>query len=174
MDRKIAVIGTTCSGKTRLARTLAEQLDVPHIELDALHHGPNWAEAPREEFRARVGDAIAGDGWVVDGSYQSKLGDLVLKRADLVVWLDLPMHTILLRLLVRTIRRIRSRVELWNGNRETWRGAFLSRQSLFVWVLKTHFGRRRRYAASLARFETVRLRSAEEAELWLRRYLARP
>jgi adenylate kinase family enzyme len=174
VGRKIAVIGSTCSGKTRLARTLAEQLGVPHVELDALHHGPNWTEATRDEFRARVSDAIAGDGWVVEGSYQGKLGDLVLKRAELVVWLDLPMYTILMRLWVRTIRRIRSRVELWNGNRETWRGAFLSRQSLFVWVLKTHFGRRRRYATSLACFETVRLRSAEEAEQWLQRYLAQP
>ena len=174
MAHKIAVIGTTCSGKTRLARRLAAELDVPHIELDALHHGPSWSEAPRDEFRARVNDAIAGDGWVVDGSYQGKLGELVLERADLVVWLDLPMRTILVRLWGRTMHRIRNRVELWNGNRETWRGAFLSRDSLFVWVLKTHRGRRRRYATSLVRFETVRLRSAEEAEAWLQRYLARP
>jgi adenylate kinase family enzyme len=174
VGRKIVVLGTTCSGKTQLARTLAERLDVPHVELDALHHGPNWAEAPRDEFRARVTDAIAGDGWVVDGSYQGKLGELVLEQADLVVWLDLPMRTILVRLWSRTLHRIRSRVELWNGNRETWRGAFLSRQSLFVWVLKTHRGRRRRYATSLARFETVRLRSAREAEAWLQLYLARP
>jgi adenylate kinase family enzyme len=172
VGQKIAVIGTSCSGKTRLARTLAAELDVPHVELDALHHGPNWTEAPRDEFRAVVSEAIAGDGWVVDGSYQGKLGDLVLKRADLVVWLDLPMHTILLRLWRRTMHRIRHRVELWNGNRETWRGAFLSRESLFLWVLKTHADRRRRYATSLARFETVRLRSADEAERWLRRYLA--
>lgn len=172
--RKIAVIGTTCSGKTRLARALAAQLDVPHVELDALHHRPNWSEAPRDEFRARVTEAIAGDGWVVDGSYQGKLGDLVLERADLVVWLDLPMPTILGWLWGRTMHRVRNRVELWNGNRETWRSALLSRDSLFVWVLKTHLGRRRRYATSLARFETVRLRSAKEVEAWLQRYPARP
>lgn len=174
MGHKIAVIGTTCSGKTRLARTLAEQLDVPHVELDALHHGPNWTEAPRDEFRTRVSDAIAGDGWVVDGSYQGKLGDLVLKQADLVVWLDLPMDTILRRLLVRTVSRIRSRVELWNGNRETWRGAFLSRQSLFVWVLKTHRDRRRRYESRLVRYNMVRLRSSREAEAWLEREFSAP
>jgi adenylate kinase family enzyme len=174
VSQKIAVIGTTCSGKTRLARTLAADLDVPHVELDALHHGPNWTEAPRDEFRARVGDAIAADGWVVDGSYQGKLGDLVLERADLVVWLDLPMRTILLRLWVRTLHRIRNRVELWNGNRETWRGAFLSRQSLFVWVLKTHRDRRRRYESSLARYNLVRLRSSREAEAWLERELSAP
>jgi hypothetical protein len=30
------------------------------------------------------------DGWVLDGSYQGKLGDLVLHRADTIVWLDQP------------------------------------------------------------------------------------
>jgi adenylate kinase family enzyme len=173
VGHKIAVIGTTCSGKTRLSQALAEQLDVPHVELDALHHGPNWAEAPRDEFRARVSDAIAGDGWVVDGSYQGKLDDLVLKRADLVVWLDLPMWTILGRLWRRTLHRIRNGVELWNGNRETWRSAFVSKDSLFVWVLKTHRSRRRRYAERLARFNVVRLRSQDEAESWLDRQLPR-
>jgi adenylate kinase family enzyme len=171
---KIAVVGTTCSGKTRLARALAERLDVPHVELDALHHGPNWTEAPRDEFRALVKQAISAAGWVVDGSYHGKLGDLVLEQADLVVWLDPPIATILRRLWSRTLHRIRHRVELWNGNRETWRGAFLSRESLFVWVLKTHKDHRRRYEARLARYDMVRLRSPQETEDWAERYLARP
>jgi adenylate kinase family enzyme len=171
---KIAIVGTSCSGKTTLARRLAAHLDVPHVELDALHHGPGWTEAPRDEFRALVTEAVSGPDWVVDGNYHGKLGDLVLKRVDIVVWLDLPILTILPRLWGRTLHRIRTRAELWNGNRETWRDAFLSRQSLFIWVLRTHLGRRRRYETSLARFESVRLRSAEEVELWLQRYLARP
>jgi hypothetical protein len=93
----------------------------------------------------------------------------VLERADLVVWLDLPLGTILRRLWA--LARIRKGDELWGGNRETWRGAFLSRDSLFVWALKTHLGRRRRYAERLARFETVHLRSVRETEAWLTRHL---
>ena len=30
------------------------------------------------------------DGWVIDGNYESKLGELVLGQADTIVWLDLP------------------------------------------------------------------------------------
>jgi hypothetical protein len=110
-------------------------------------------------------------GWVVDGGYYGKLGDLVLERAELVVWLDPPLRTILRRLWVRTLDRIRTGDELWGGNRETWRGAFLSRNSLFVWALKTHVGRRRRYEERLARYEMVRLRSARETDAWLERHL---
>jgi adenylate kinase family enzyme len=170
---KIAVVGTTCSGKTTVARRLAEHHRVPHVELDALHWGPNWTEPTAEDFRARVQDALIDSGWVADGGYYGKLGDLVLQRADLVVWLDPPLGTILLRLWTRTLDRIRTGDELWGGNRETWRGAFLSRDSLFLWALKTHRGRRRRYEERLARFESVRLRSVRETDGWLDRHLAR-
>lgn len=97
---------------------------MPFHELDALNHGPAWAEATPEELRARVEPLVAGDAWVIDGTYRGKLGDLVLHRADVVVWLDLPLRIWLPRLLRRTVRRIVRREELWNGNRETWRGAF--------------------------------------------------
>jgi adenylate kinase family enzyme len=174
VGRKIAVVGTTGSGKTTVAKRLADHHQVPHVELDALHWGPNWAEPTADEFRARVQAALPEGGWVVDGHYGGKLGDLVLRQADLVVWLDPPLSTILLRLWTRTLRRIRDGDELWGGNRETWRGAFLSRNSLFVWALKTHFRRRRTMSATLERLNAVRLRSVEEADGWLECYLTQP
>ena len=146
-----------------MAKTLAARLGLPHVELDAFHHGPNWAEPTAEEFRAGVGEAIAGEGWVVDGNYGTKLRDTVVSRAELIVWLDLPLRSVLRRLWRRTVHRIRDDVELWSGNRETWRGAFLSRDSLFLWVLKTHRRRKREMSA----LECVRLRSAAEADAWL-------
>jgi adenylate kinase family enzyme len=164
---KIAVVGTTCAGKTTVAKRLAEIHGVPHVELDALHWGPDWSEATADEFRARVEEALAVDGWVADGGYYGKLGDLVLERADLVVWLDPSLSTVLLRLGARTVRRVRSGEELWGGNRETWRGAFFSRDSLFVWALKTHRPRRARYEERLAKYNVVRLRSPSEIETWL-------
>jgi hypothetical protein len=84
------------------------------------------------------------------------------------------LWTILGRLWKRTLRRIRGRDALWGGNRETWRGAFLSRKSLFVWALQTHRPRRRRYEERLASFNAVRLRSAAEAEAWLERQPVEP
>lgn len=167
MPPRIAVVGTTCSGKTTVAKRLAEQHGVPHVELDALHWGPDWSEPTAEDFRLRVEEALATDGWVVDGGYHGKLGDLVLEQADLVVWLDPPLPAILGRLWTRTLRRIRGGEELWGGNRETWRGAFLSRDSLFLWALKTHRPRRKRYEERLAPFDVVRLRSAAETNAWL-------
>ena len=116
---------------------------------------------------------MSADGWVADGDYYGKLGDLVLKRADVVVWLDPPLPTILSRLARRTLRRMRGREDLWRGNRETWRQALFSRNSLFVWVLKSHRRRRRHYEERLGRFEIVRLRAPREVELWLASFDAR-
>ena len=108
------------------------------------------------------------DGWVIDGNYESKLGTTVIGPADTIVWLDLPLSLKLRRLWRRTIDRIRDNVELWSGNRESWRGAFWGRDSLFWWMLKTHFRHRRtwpkRYGAD-PRF--VRLRTVAEARRWL-------
>jgi adenylate kinase family enzyme len=164
---KIAVVGTTCAGKTTVAKRLAEIHGVPHVELDALHWGPDWSEATDDEFRSRVERALAVDGWVVDGNYTGKLGDLVLERADLVVWLDPSLPVVLGRLGTRTVRRVRTGEELWSGNRETWRGAFFSRDSLFLWALKTHGPLRARYEERLAKYDVVRLRSPSDTDAWL-------
>ncbi len=169
MPTRIAVVGTTCAGKTTVAKRLAEQHGIPHVELDALHWGPGWSEPTAEEFRARVEEALSAESWVADGAYHGKLGDLVVEKADLVVWLDPPLATVLRRLGARTVRRVRSGEELWGGNRETWRGAFLSRDSLFVWALTTHRPRRARYEERLAKYDLVRLRSERDTEEWLAR-----
>jgi len=63
--------------------------------------------------QAKLNDA---QGWVVDGNYDSKLGTVVLARAELVVWLDLAPHTKLARLARRTAGRILRQETIWNGN----------------------------------------------------------
>ena len=56
--RRVNVKGTSGSGKSTFGRELAERLGVTYVELDALHHGPNWAEPTAEEFQARVREAM--------------------------------------------------------------------------------------------------------------------
>jgi adenylate kinase family enzyme len=127
--------------------------------------------AATEDFRAVVDDVIARDGWVVDGNYFGRLGERVLARAELVVWMDPPLWTIIIRLLRRTIARIRSQEEMWGTNRETVRDAFFNRNSLLVYALKMHRKRRQR-AQVIKRYAHVRLRSARESATWLASYVA--
>lgn len=142
MMRRIIVIGTTGSGKTTTARAIAARLGILHVELDALNWGPNWTEVPWEVFRQRVSEAVAEEAWVVDGNY-SKARGIVWPRADTAVWLDFSLPVILWRLLWRTLTRTVTQEELWGGNRERFRTAFFSRDSLFIWALQTYRRRRR-------------------------------
>ena len=127
--RRINLKGTSGSGKTTFGAELGRRLGLPYVELDALHHGPNWAEPTDEEFRARVREAMDSrpDGWVIDGNYESKLETTLTGEADTIVWLDLPLGLKLRRVWRRTHQRIRDDVELWNGNRESWRNALCGR-----------------------------------------------
>jgi adenylate kinase family enzyme len=168
--KRVNVKGISGSGKSTFAVELARRLRLPYVELDALHHGPNWSEPTNEEFRARVRGAMdaAPDGWVIDGNYEGKLGELVLADADTIVWLDPPFRVKARRLVRRTAKRIRDDVELWSGNRETWRNVLWGRDALFWWMVRGHFRHRREWPARFAgdpRF--VRLRSVEEARDWL-------
>jgi adenylate kinase family enzyme len=170
--QRIVVVGTSGSGKTTLAREIARRLSLPHVELDAVHWGPNWTEPPVALFRQKTDEALRGDRWVADGNY-GKVRDLVWGRAELLVWLDYALPLVMGRLLRRTLRRGFTQEELWNGNRERLRDMF-TRESLLLWALQSHTRHRRVYptrfqAPEYRHLEVVRLRSPRAAEEWLAR-----
>jgi adenylate kinase family enzyme len=145
---------------------------IPHLETDALVHGPGWTETPDPELQALVEPLVLSEQWVIDSDYRRKLGTLVLQHADTVVWLDLPLRVCLRRLWTRTRRRMTRREQLWNGNTESWRSAFAGRDSLFAYAIRNHFIQRRTMRELLARPELahlrlVRLRSSHEVNRWL-------
>ncbi len=170
LGRRIVVIGTTGAGKTTMGASLAGLLAIPHVELDSLFWGRNWTECPTEVFRDRVAEATRRDAWVVDGNY-GKARDIIWSRADTVIWLDYTLPVILYRLTRRNAYRIGRGVELWNGNRETLRNS-LSRDSLYVWALRTYRRRRLEIPEHFRRRENAHLRvlhfrSPRQARRWL-------
>lgn len=142
IGKRIVVVGTSGSGKTTLAQQLAAWLSYPHIELDSLHWGPNWTEAP--DFVQKVAQAVERPYWVLDGNY-SRVRQIIWSQADTIVWLDYSIWVCYWRMVRRAFQRVFLRQELWNGNRESFRGQFLSKESLFVWIYHTHGRRRQKY-----------------------------
>ena len=171
VGQRIVVVGTTGAGKTTLADQLAQRLGYPRVELDALYWGPNWTEAPPDVFSEHVAHAVSGGNWIADGNY-GKVRDIVWGRADTLVWLDYPLLFVLGQLARRAVQRIVTQEELWGGNRESFRGQFLSRDSLFLYALRSHPRHNREFAVLLAspeyaHLKLVRLRSPRKAREWL-------
>ena len=171
--RRVSVVGTSGSGKSTLARELAGILGVPCLELDSVHHQPDWEPLPTEEFQRIAAAWAARDGWVIDGNY-SKVLPLVWDRADTVAWLDLPKRTVMRQVTWRTVRRVAGRQELWNGNRERWRNFFSwnPEQSVICWAWHKHAEYQARYSAAAtdpanAHLEFVRLASHRDAARFL-------
>jgi adenylate kinase family enzyme len=162
---RLTIIGPSGSGKTRLAAELARTDGFRHVELDALYHGPNWEPCTIEVLRERVAAATEGDDWVTDSTYHTLLGDFVVERADLLVWLDLPTRLVMWRLLRRTYVRNRDKVELWNGNVEPgWRESLPT----LIWpAFKRVFENRRALPARYAGVNMRRLRSDAEVRAFV-------
>lgn len=172
--RRILIVGPSAAGKTTLARALAARLGIPHLELDSLYHQAGWTPLPTPEFRARVAAVVNGDGWVIDGNYNARVQDLVVARADTVVWLRMPRWLVMHQVLVRTTRRMLSRQPLWNGNRESLRKVLSvdPERSIVAWAWLMHGKYDATYRTMQAIAEPgqrwVVLRSRTDVRRWLR------
>ena len=167
------MVGNSGSGKTTLAGSLAAALGLPHLELDAVFHQRGWQPLDRTIFRERVDEFTLAPGWVVDGNY-SAVRDIVWSRADTVIWLDLPRWRVMRRVIGRTLRRMATRAELWNGNREQWRNLFgPPEESIIVWAWTNHGPSHDRYLAARAdpanaHLTFVQLRTGKQVTTLLR------
>jgi adenylate kinase family enzyme len=176
---RINVIGTSGSGKTTFGRQLAEVLDLPFLEMDALFWGPDWSFPEDPELFARLSAALEGEDWVLDGNY-TRTREIKWARVDAVVWLDYSFPRTLFQAVSRALSRAFSGEELWpgTGNRETFQKLF-SRDSIVLWTIRTYGKNRRRIPRWMNSEEHReitfhRLRSPREAESFLERLKENP
>ena len=175
LGQRIQVTGISCNGKSTLAARPAELKGCPVVELDALNWLPNWVglnETDPERFRARIREAVAGERWVVAGSYKAFSKDLIWPQLDTLIWLDLPRWRLLLRVLRRSWKRSRSKELLWGTNRESfWPQLAVWRRedSLIWWIWNTHGPNRKAMLDVMTdpawqHLRILRLTSAREVE----------
>ncbi len=140
---RIQVVGNSGSGKSTLSAKIANTLDIPHIEIDALFHQPNWSRPDEVQFLHDVDQATQSERWVVDGNFSS-VRPLLWEKIDTLVFIDFPIVFALFRITKRSIKRILTREVLWGTNRETWGSLFSYRRekNLLLWTL-SNFKRRR-------------------------------
>ena len=166
--QRINVIGTSGSGKSTVSRQIAEKLNLPYVELEALCWQSNWTELTDEKFFSKVRTALSGDGWVLDGTYR-RTRHIKWDRVQIVIYLDLPFHIVFYRVLRRTLMRIFQGQVLWAGNKETFWRAFFTAESIILWTLKTFSRNRKDYSiisqsSEYSHIKFVRLCSRKEVD----------
>lgn len=139
--KKIVIVGTCGSGKTTLGASLASKLKLPLTELDDLFWLPSWKKCASPTFIQSIKNVTQKHGWIICGNY-SKYRPLIWPKADTIIWLDLPLHLLFVRIVKRGILQMHTKTTLCNGNRQT-----LSRFLwILYWVMKSFYRRRRVYS----------------------------
>ncbi|AWL29975.1 adenylate kinase [Acinetobacter defluvii] len=153
--QRINVVGTSASGKSTFARQLAQKLNLAYIELDDLLWLDNWQETPDAEFFQKIKDAMvqSSDGYVIDGNY-TRTVPLTWQEIDTVIWLDLPFYLNLYQSIKRALSRAISKQPFWenSNNTESFK-QMLSRDSIILWMIKTHKKNRKKYQARIKNSE---------------------
>lgn len=174
---RIVIIGTTSSGKSTLAKRIADNFGHDFIDLDSLNWEPNWKPAPQEVFRERVEQATQVERWAVAGNY-SRVRDLIWPKADAVIWLDFSLWRIFWQLTHRTFTRWWKHELLWGTNYENlWMHFKLwSDESLFHWLFKTYWRRKREIPKLLEmpehqHLDLLHFKHPSQTSYWLRTIL---
>jgi adenylate kinase family enzyme len=109
--QRIHIIGGSGSGKTMLARQVAASLGIPFYHLDEIYFGSDsYFKEEMETHRpldARLDDVCyiaAQAAWVTEGNYLWWTEEL-LRRADIIIWLDLPWRVTAWRIIIRQVRK---------------------------------------------------------------------
>lgn len=87
---KICIIGGSGTGKTTLSNNLSNELGIPVLHIDGVHHLANWEVRDKNERDKIILDKVKEHKWIIDGTYKSTLAERV-QNADKVIFLDYSM-----------------------------------------------------------------------------------
>lgn len=102
--KRIVIYGSTGSVKTSFAKKLMVITKINAYSLDDIFHRENWAHLNKRDFQKNVEEIANQKQWIIDGNYSS-VRLITLKKATLVIILDLQPFLIIWRVTLRTLGR---------------------------------------------------------------------
>lgn len=170
--KRIIVAGVSGSGKTYTAKAIGESLSIPHFDLDNYYWEPEWQGKDRQEFNNIVAALTEKQTWVISGNF-SNTEMPIFKRCDHIIWLDYSIFRCLAQSFARSIRRIVKKEPCCNGNFESFRQLFFSKNSIILWVLKSYNKRRAFYnqlfSSNNKTKGLIKFSSLQETNVWLKK-----
>jgi adenylate kinase family enzyme len=143
-SKKILIIGNSCAGKTTLAKEISQELGLHWVDLDEIHWLPDWKKRSEEEFISLIhSEILSHKEWIVSGNYHGIAQHNIWKENDTIIWLDYSLPVLIYRYFKRTFRRITTQEKCCNGNVESWRKTFFSRDNLLHYIIMIHRSRRK-------------------------------
>ncbi|MCX7559083.1 AAA family ATPase [Sulfitobacter sp. F26204] len=166
--KRTMILGGPGSGKSTLARLLGPRLGLPVFHMDQIHWQENRVERPMAEKLPMAQAVEEQDSWVFEGGMSVTYGSR-MERADLLIWLDLPVGLRLWRVTKPLFRYLgKARPDLPQGCVERLHPETLTFYK-FIWQSR-HIAR-----AKVAKLVTeardelvvVHLRRPREVQAWL-------
>lgn len=131
--KRVMIVGGPGSGKSTLARLLGERTGLPVHHMDHIHWLPNWVERTTAQKLPLVARIEAQDRWIFEGGVSTTYENRA-RRADLLIWLDMPVGLRLWRVTKRLLRYWgQARPDLTEGCREGFHAGTVP----FYWFIWT-------------------------------------
>lgn len=105
--RKIFILGTTGSGKSTLARQISEITNLIHYSLDWIVYSDNifWKKKYTKKTRdKKLKKLLLKRKWIIEGAYAENWILPIVKKADLIIILQLPKHVLMKRVFNRYLK----------------------------------------------------------------------
>lgn len=106
--KRVHIFGSWSSGKTTLAHLLGHRFGLPVVSLDSLKYPNGHAAAPLsvQDRIAQLDRVTAGEEWVTEGCWTG-YAEMAFARADLLIYLKVPLIKALSRATRREVTRDR-------------------------------------------------------------------
>ncbi len=91
MKKRILLLGSIASGKTALARKLAQVLSFPIIHVDQIEFNSDLTKKNLDQIRSELKSALDRPEWILDGHGPLDMLPAHLKTADVIIYIDFPL-----------------------------------------------------------------------------------
>ena len=137
---KIYIVGPVGSGKTTFAKRMSDKTGIPYFELDSVRFGAGSSECilnvkrEDDELNKIFNVIIDGENWIIEDVGRPCFEE-GLKRANLIILLDMNTGLIMFRIFKRWLKQI------LNIEKSNYKPNILNLCKMYKWLFNYKYGK---------------------------------